>query len=88
LRSRNSSRPHAKQTVYRLLDDLAARRKAVIVVSSELEELLAICDRIAVLSAGRLVTTFERGDWSQDRILAAAFSEHAGPRQAHQDGAR
>ena len=66
----------AKQTVYRLLHDLAADGRAVVVVSSELQELLAICDRIAVLSAGRLVQTFARGDWSQDRILAAAFSEH------------
>ena len=68
----------AKQTVYRLLHDLAAGGRAVVVVSSELQELLAICDRIAVMSAGRLVRTFERGDWSQDRILAAAFSEHTG----------
>jgi ribose transport system ATP-binding protein len=66
----------AKQTVYRLLHDLAADGRAVVIVSSELQELLAICDRIAVLSAGRLVRTFERGDWSQDRILAAAFSGH------------
>jgi ribose transport system ATP-binding protein len=67
----------AKQTVYRLLNDLAAGGKALVVVSSELPELLAICDRIAVLSAGRLVATFVRGNWSEDRILAAAFSEHA-----------
>jgi ribose transport system ATP-binding protein len=73
---------HAKQTVYRLLDRLAADGKAVVVVSSELEELFAICDRIAVLSAGRLVATFDRGDWSQDRILAAAFSEHTGSLEA------
>jgi ribose transport system ATP-binding protein len=79
---------HAKQTVYRLLDDLAGRGKAVIVVSSELEELLAICGRIAVLSAGRLITTFERGDWSQDRILAAAFSGHTRSLTPHQDEAR
>ena len=80
---------HARQTVYGLMGELAARGKAVVVVSSELEELLAICDRIAVLSAGRLVSTFGRGDWSQDRILAAAFSGHATSLQAPpQDGAR
>jgi ribose transport system ATP-binding protein len=72
----------AKQTVYRLLNDLAADGKALVVVSSELQELLAISDRIAVLSAGRLVATFDRGDWSEDRILAAAFSEHAKSLQA------
>ncbi len=80
----------AKQTVYRLLADLAAEGKALVVVSSELPELLALCDRIAVLSAGRLVATFDRGDWTQDRILEAAFSEHTtslgGPRGNRTDG--
>lgn len=67
----------AKQMVYRMLHGLAAQGKAIVVVSSELRELLAICDRIAVMSAGRLVGTFERGTWTQAEILAAAFSEHA-----------
>jgi len=67
----------ARQTVYRQLHDLAAGGKAIVVVSSELPELMAICDRIAVLSAGRLVETFDRGGWTEDRILTAAFSEHA-----------
>jgi len=66
----------AKETVYRLLDELANAGKALLVASSEVEELLALCDRIAVLSAGRLAAVFERGDWSQERIMAAAFSGH------------
>ena len=76
---------HAKRTVYHLLGNLAAEGKAIVVVSSELEELLAICDRIVVLSAGQLVATFDRGDWSQDRILAAAFSGHAASLEAPRD---
>ncbi len=68
----------AKATVYRLLDDLARRGKACVVVSSEMEELMALCDRIAVLSAGRLVRTFARGGWSHERLLAAAFEGMAG----------
>jgi ribose transport system ATP-binding protein len=63
----------AKATVYRLLGDLARRGKACVVVSSEMEELMALCDRIAVLSQGRLVRTFARGEWSHQRLLAAAF---------------
>jgi ribose transport system ATP-binding protein len=66
----------AKETVYRLLDELAGAGTALVVASSEVEELLALCDRIAVLSAGRLAAVFERGDWSQERIMAAAFSGH------------
>jgi ribose transport system ATP-binding protein len=64
----------AKATVYRLLGELAARGKALVMVSSELRELMAVCDRIAVLSAGRLVATFARGEWTEDGIMAAAIS--------------
>ena len=65
----------ARQEIYRLLGELAAAGKAILVVSSDLHELLALCDRIAVMSAGKLAATFSRGDWTEDRIMAAAFSE-------------
>ena len=65
----------ARQEIYRLLRELAGAGKALIVVSSDLHELLAVSDRIAVLSAGKLAATFTRGDWTEDRIMAAAFSE-------------
>src|SRR3546814_8250458 len=42
--------------------------------SSDLRELMLICDRIGVLSAGRLIDTFERDSWTQDDLLAAAFA--------------
>jgi ribose transport system ATP-binding protein len=60
-----------------VLGALAAEGKAIVVSSSELTELMALCDRIAVLSAGRLVATFARGAWSEEAILAAAFSGYA-----------
>lgn len=63
-----------KAAIYRLLNDLAARGKALVVVSSDLRELMSICDRIAVMSAGRIAATFDRGEWSQDKIMAAAIS--------------
>jgi ribose transport system ATP-binding protein len=66
----------AKFEIYRLLETLAERGKAILVVSSDLKELLTICDRIAVLSAGRLSATFERGQWSEDAIMKAALSGH------------
>ena len=73
----------AKQVVYRLISALAAQGKAVVLVSSELRELMALCDRIAVLSAGRLTATFARGEWSEERIMAAAVGGHAArPRDA------
>jgi len=64
----------ARFEIYHVLEDLAARGKAIVVVSSDLPELMALCDRIAVLSAGRLAATFRRGEWTQDAILSAALS--------------
>ena len=66
----------AKFEIYRLLADLAARGKAILFVSSDLKELMAICNRILVLSAGKVAGTFDRGAWSEDAIMAAAFSEY------------
>ena len=66
----------AKFEIYRLLNEMTELGKAVIFVSSDLKELMAVCDRIAVMSAGKLVTTFDRNDWDQERIMAAAFSEY------------
>ena len=65
----------ARQEIYRLLRELADAGKALVVVSSDLHELVAISDRIAVLSAGKLAATFARGEWTEDGIMAAAFSE-------------
>jgi ribose transport system ATP-binding protein len=68
----------AKQTIYRLLGDLASAGKALVVVSSDLLELMAICDRMAVMSAGRMVATFDRADFDQNRIMTAAVSGYLG----------
>ncbi|MBI2497457.1 MAG: sugar ABC transporter ATP-binding protein [Opitutae bacterium] len=64
----------AKFEIYQLLGELARRGKAQVIVSSDLRELMLVCDRIAVMSVGRLVKIFERGAWSRDALLAAAFS--------------
>ena len=65
----------AKFEIYGLLRQLAEAGKAIIVVSSDMLELLAIADRIAVMSRGRLVRIFRRGEWTQDAIMAACLSE-------------
>ncbi|PCB39849.1 sugar ABC transporter ATP-binding protein [Pseudomonas aeruginosa] len=64
----------AKFDIYALLAELTRRGKALVVVSSDLRELMLICDRIGVLSAGRMVDTLERDAWTQDALLAAAFA--------------
>ena len=64
----------AKFEIYRLLAALADEGRAILVVSSDMPELISICDRIAVMSAGRLVTTFDRDDFNQEALMAAALS--------------
>ena len=68
----------AKRAVHTLLTDLAAHGTAIIVVSSEVEELMAICDRIVVLAAGRVTTVVER-PFSEAVLLDAAFAGSVEP---------
>ncbi len=55
----------------RLLRDRGA---ALMIVSSDLEELMALCDRIMVLSEKTTVATFKRDEWTKEQLLEAAFS--------------
>jgi ABC-type sugar transport system ATPase subunit len=68
----------AKQDIYRIIATLAAARKGLILVSSELPELLNCCDRILVLSEGRLAGDFTASEASQEAIMAAAISTQRG----------
>ncbi|MCY3840325.1 MAG: ATP-binding cassette domain-containing protein, partial [Gammaproteobacteria bacterium] len=67
----------AKLAIHEELVRLRDSGITVIAVSSELEELQSLCDRILVLSKRVLVAEFHRTKWSQQEILAAAFSEYA-----------
>ncbi|MFP6560621.1 sugar ABC transporter ATP-binding protein [Paraburkholderia sp. B3] len=77
----------ARFDIYTLLGALAREGRALVVVSSDLRELMAICDRIGVMSAGRLTGIFERGGWTQDSLLAAAFAGYASNESPTQAGA-
>jgi ribose transport system ATP-binding protein len=66
----------AKFEIYRMLGDLARQGKTILFVSSDLKELMAVCHRILVLSAGRVAGTFERDRWTEEAIVAAAFSAY------------
>ena len=68
----------ARADIYAQMDKLAEAGKALLMVSSDLRELMSVCDRIAVMSAGRLVRIFERGEWTQHTLLEAAFSGYLG----------
>jgi ribose transport system ATP-binding protein len=71
----------AKAEIHDLLRRLAAAGKAILVVSSEVPELLALCDRILVLLRGRLAGQVQRDEFSEARILSLAFGESNGNNQ-------
>ena len=62
----------AKYEIYELIIDLASRGKTVIMVSSEMPELLGVCDRILVMSGGRLAGEVNAADATQEEIMALA----------------
>ncbi|MCP3708605.1 sugar ABC transporter ATP-binding protein [Paraburkholderia sp. CNPSo 3274] len=64
----------AKFDIYALMGALAREGRALVVVSSDLRELMLICDRIGVMSAGKMTAIYGRDEWSQDKLLAAAFA--------------
>jgi ribose transport system ATP-binding protein len=68
----------SKAQIYRLIDDLVrnpdspGRGKAVLIVSSYFPELLALCDRIAVMSRGRLGVPRPASDWTEHALVLEA----------------
>jgi putative multiple sugar transport system ATP-binding protein len=61
----------AKYEIYCIINELADAGKAVIVISSEMPELLGICDRICVMNAGAFVGEFDRAEATQEKIMRA-----------------
>jgi ribose transport system ATP-binding protein len=70
----------AKAEIHDLLRQLAGARKAILVVSSEVPELVALCDRILVLLRGRLAGEVRREEFSEELILSMAGGEREGER--------
>ena len=66
----------AKREIYRLLWLLAADGKGIVVVSSDLPELIGICHRIIVFSKNRIVGELARAQFNQERILSLAYQEY------------
>ena len=62
----------AKYEIYQLIIDLAEKGKTVIMVSSEMPELLGVCDRILVMSGGRLAGEVDAKTTTQEDIMALA----------------
>lgn len=61
-----------KAEFYDMIGELAAQGRAILLISSEMPELLALCDRILVMAEGRLTAEFPRAEASQEKIMNAA----------------
>ena len=62
----------AKDEIYTLLEDLAKQGKAIIVISSELPEVLRLANRIAVMAHGRIIGTLDNEEATQENIMELA----------------
>src|SRR5919112_4555871 len=62
----------AKSEIYRLMDDLAKEGKAILLISSELEEVLSMADRVLVMREGRISGEFSRREATQESVMTAA----------------
>jgi ribose transport system ATP-binding protein len=63
----------SKAQIYDVIAAAAARGKAILVVSSYLPELFGLCDRLAVMSRGRLSPVRPIGEWTPESVLHAAI---------------
>ena len=78
----------AKSEIYRLIDDLAKEGKAILLISSELEEVLSMSDRILVMREGSLTGEFNREEATQENVMTAATGGGArsGPGSPQKEG--
>ncbi|MBI5951173.1 MAG: sugar ABC transporter ATP-binding protein [Chloroflexi bacterium] len=65
----------AKYEIYSIINDIVAKGAAVLFISSEIEELIGVCDRIIVMGGGEILGSFEKTDFNREKILQTAFRE-------------
>lgn len=63
----------AKTEIYRLICELAKQGKAILLISSEMPEIIGLCHRTLVLHEGTITAEFKRGEFSQEKIMEAAM---------------
>jgi inositol transport system ATP-binding protein len=68
----------AKAEIYKIIAQLAGQGRAVIMISSELEEILGLCDRVIVLYHGKITAEFARSAFNQEDIIKAAMGNWHG----------
>ncbi|OQB23610.1 MAG: Ribose import ATP-binding protein RbsA [Firmicutes bacterium ADurb.Bin182] len=66
----------AKAAIYEIMGELAGQGLAIVMISSEMPEILGMCDRIYVMCEGRITGELSRADLNQEKILALAMTKH------------
>ena len=67
----------AKYEIYTSINDLATQVSGILFISSELQELIGMCDRILVTNQGEIVGDFARSNFDEEQILRSAFREES-----------
>lgn len=65
----------AKAEIYKIMNELAAKGMAIIMISSEMPEIVNMCDRILVMSEGKITGELDRSEFDQEKILHYVFAE-------------
>jgi ABC-type sugar transport system ATPase subunit len=65
----------AKTEIYSIINELAQKGVGIIVISSELPEIMGICDRIITIFEGKLTAVFERDFFNSNSIMKASLGE-------------
>lgn len=71
----------AKYEIYCIINDLVAQGKSVVMISSEMPEVLGMCDRIYVMNEGKMVAEFNAKDATQEKILGAILDSEKTARE-------
>ncbi|XNO45556.1 sugar ABC transporter ATP-binding protein (plasmid) [Sinorhizobium meliloti] len=75
----------AKAEIYHLIEELAAEGRSIVVVSSELPEVMRVSDRVMVMRNGRIAAILGRADLSEQNLVTHAVGEAAGKSQTKQE---
>lgn len=65
----------AKSAIYEIISDLANQGYGILIVSSEMPEMIGMCDRVAVMREGRIAAVLDRGSITQEAILEASMAD-------------
>ena len=65
----------AKAEIYKIMNELAAKGMAIIMISSEMPEIVNMCDRILVMNDGKITGELDRSEFDQEKILHYVFAE-------------